>query len=96
MATRWRCPPLSLIPRSPNGPTEKRGILRYNADLAPELGQREIPDVDTIQHDPAPIHVPEPRQQRDQGRLAAAGWTDQSQRLAGSAAELDVFQRPGE
>src|SRR3954468_5159416 len=78
----------------PDGPTEQRGVLGHDADLAPEVGQGKVPYVDTVQHNPAPVNVPEPRQQRDQGRLATAGWAHQSQHLAGSAAELDVFQRP--
>jgi hypothetical protein len=47
----------------PDCATEKRRILRNDADCASEIGQSQIPHVDPVQEHAAPVHIPESRQQ---------------------------------
>ena len=63
-------------------PLNSAGSCGHDPDGAAQVGQAERADVDAVERDPAPVHVPEPRQQRDQRGLAAARRPHQRHHLA--------------
>src|SRR6185503_16018504 len=65
-----------------NRSAEESRLLRHDADSAPQLGQREVADVDAVEGDSTRRNVPESRQQRCDGRLAGATGPDEGDDLA--------------
>ena len=66
------------------------GVLQDHADLGSQAGAREIADVVTVEADGAAVDVVEAHEQVDEGRLAAAGWADDRDALAGSHVEIEI------
>ena len=77
-------------------PLKSAGSCGTDADRLPQVGEPERADVDPVEQHPAPVHVPEPREQRHQRRLAAARGPHQSHDLARRDPEVDPVERPGE
>ena len=75
---------------------EQERVLEHDADGAAQRVQRHVADVDAVEHDATAVDVVEARDQAGDGRLAAAGWPDQGDRLAGSYAEVEPVEHgPG-
>ena len=65
-----------------DGAVEKPRVLQHHAEHFPKFAPVEIPDVMAVDADGAAVHVIEPHEQLDHGRLAGAGRTDDGDLLA--------------
>ncbi|CAI7678483.1 unnamed protein product, partial [Penicillium discolor] len=72
---------------------EERRVLERHRDVLPELGERQVAHVDAVQSDPASRHVVQPRRQRRQRRLAAAGEPDERHGLPRPQHEVDAVEQ---
>jgi hypothetical protein len=61
---------------------EKEEILLDEADQRSKVGGRELPDIDAIDQNSAPVRVVEAQQQIDDGGLPCSGVPNQRNRLA--------------
>ena len=66
------------------------GVLQDHADLGSQAGAREVADIVAVEADRPPVDVVEAHEQVDEGRLAAAGWADDRDALAGSHVEIEI------
>ena len=73
---------------------EEEDVLQHDADVAAQLPEVPLADVDTVDAHVAAAHVVETRQQLDERRLAGAGRADDRDLLAGIHLERDVAQHP--
>jgi hypothetical protein len=71
---------------------EEGGLLEHDPDPLAQRVQPDVPDVPTVDGDPAGGDVVEPGHQGQQAGLAAAGGTDDGQRLTGLDGQLDAAQ----
>ncbi len=71
---------------------EEERILRDDADLAAERGERHVADVDAVERHASARDVVEARHERGERRLARAGVADQRDRRAGRDVEIEVLE----
>jgi len=72
---------------------EQVGLLRHQADGAPQCGQRQFAHIDAIYKNAARGDIEQPGNEAQQRRLARARGADDGNGLAGFDAQVDVAQR---
>ena len=72
---------------------EQQRLLRHDADLAAQRGQRDVADVDAVDGDPPGGDVVEPGEQVEHRRLAGAGLADERDLLAAAHHDVDAVER---
>ena len=75
-----------------HGAGEEEGTLRHEADRLPQLVEVGLAHVDAVDPDGAARRVEQPRDERDERRLAGAGRADDRDGLAGLGPEGDAVQ----
>ena len=78
-----------------HGRREQERVLRDDADLAAQRGERHVAHVGAVDRDAPCRHVVEARDERRERRLARAGVADQRDRPAGLELELDRRRSTG-
>ena len=71
---------------------KQEGVLEHDRDRMPQVGQREIADVDAVDGDGALVHVVEAHQQASERRLAATGGADDGNRSARGYVQIEVAE----
>ena len=71
---------------------EDEDVLQHQPDLAAQVLGRDVPDVDAVDQDPAPLGIVEPQQQVYHRGLAAAGHPRQGETHAPGDVEGDVLE----
>ena len=71
---------------------EEEDFLLYDRHLPTQRLQRPLADILIIERDPTCAHVVEARNEVDDGRLAAAGQSQQRDQFTGSGLEIDVAE----
>ena len=74
---------------------EQRDVLRHDRDRLAQAVLRDARNILAVDQDAAGLHVVEALQQREQGRLAAAGLADQADALARLDVEVEVLENRG-
>ena len=82
--------PISTFSADARG--EERRLLEGHGHPGAQLGTGERRDVLPVQRDPAGRHLVQPRNERGQRRLAAAGRPDEGHGLAGPDVQIDAVQ----
>src|SRR5580658_5788965 len=77
-----------------DGAGEKKRVLQDDAELAPEVLDIELANVDAIEKNLAALHVVKAEQQGNERGFAGAGVADDGERLAGLDAERYVAEDP--
>ena len=77
-----------------DGSGEQMRILQNHAEIAPQLFEIEIANIDSADADAAALHFIEAQQQAGERGLARAGVAHHRDGLAGLDAEADVAQHP--
>lgn len=72
---------------------EQHRLLRHDAEVAAQAGDRDVADVGAVDGDGAAVGVVEAEEQAQQRRLAAAAFADDGDGRARWDVERDVFQR---
>src|SRR5262249_10543477 len=72
---------------------QQNAFLHHAADLAPEVGRIELPDVGAVEQDHALLRLIEAEQQAGDGRLARSDAAKDRDMLAGLDGEGDALQR---
>ena len=72
---------------------EQHHVLRHQRDVAAQVLQADVADVDAVEFDHAGIGIVETRHQIGQRGLARARGADQRHRFAGRDVERDVVKR---
>ena len=72
---------------------EEGRILRHVADVAPEVGRIELPEVDAVDHHRALARLVKPEQQLLQGRLAGTDTANDDHFLAGRDPATETLER---
>ena len=75
-----------------HGVVKQDGLLGDHADLAPERGQGDVPDIVAVDADGAVGGVVEPGQKVQEGGFAGPGGTHQGHHFAPAHGEVDVVE----
>jgi hypothetical protein len=67
-----------------HGAVEDQRLLQHRGEVAAQVGQRELTQVDPVEDDPAAVGVVEAQQQLGQGRLAGPASPDDGELLSGA------------
>ena len=71
---------------------KQRDVLRHHGDGVAQALLRDARDILAVDQDAAVLHVVEALQQREQRRLAAAGWPTSPTRWPGSKLQVEVLE----
>ena len=71
---------------------QQRGVLRHHADGPAQAFLRHVAQVLPVDQDAPALHVVEPQQQVDEGRLAGARTADQAHALTGANVQVQILE----
>ena len=76
-----------------DGAVEDQGLLQHRADVATEIGERQLAQVDPVERDAAPVGVVAAQEELRERRLPRAARPDDRDLPAGCEAQVDPAQR---